>query len=352
MGSVVKGVTGAVKGVIGGIGKGLGIGGGNTPRLDVGKYKHNLNASAFGPTNADIEQDLRVANTQAQNNVAGVDQLASRARQTTLADALDAQMRGEGPSLAQNQLKQGTERNLAQQLALAASSRGGNAATTQRELMRNQAATNQQAVQQSADTRMMEQMNAQQLLGGLSTQMREQDANAQNNAMGQQFQSLGEIMAIRDANRAAGINFETNKMNQGLGLAGVAAGDVASRRQANSAAVGGLAQGVGAGLIALSDERQKTDIKDGSVDIINFLDALDAKKFSYKEPDKFGKGERVGVMAQDVEKAGPMGSEMVHDTEIGKVLDLNKGFGAVLAAQAELHQRLKDLEGKKGKKRA
>ena len=56
-------------------------------------------------------------------------------------------------------------------------------------------------------------------------------------------------------------------------------------------------------------------------------------------------------MAQDLEKAGPVGKSMVEDTPMGKLVNYGKGFGAVLAAQAHLNQRLKALESKKKKRK-
>ncbi len=341
MGSVVKSA-----------GKMLGIGSGNTPSFNAGRYNYKMDKNAFGPTNADIVSDLRVNQGDIQDSVAGIDQREGRAQQTALAQALEAQSRGEGPSIAQNQLREGTERNLAQQMALAASARGGNAATTQRQVMQNQAAANQQMAGQAADLRAQEMLAAQNQLGQLSTQMREQDAAAQNNAFSQEGNVLSEIQAIRDANRASAVNYETTRMNQGLGIGNQALQDTMARREGRNSIIGGLIQGAASGAAtAASDERLKEDITDGSSDTQKFLDALKAKKFEYKRPDKYGEGERVGVMAQDVESGGPLGKSIVSDTPEGKMLDIPKGFGAVLAAQSELNERLKKLEAKKEQKR-
>jgi hypothetical protein len=343
-------------GVVSAAGSALGIGGGNTPRFDPETAKYTMRSGAFGPTNKDVEKNIKKIGTTAQNNVAGIDQRENRDRQGNLASALEAQMAGQGPSVAQSQLQQATDRNLAQQLAMAASSRGANAATTQRQLMQNQAATNQVAAQQAADTRVAEQLNAQQMYGTLATNMREQDAAAQNTAIGQQMQTQNEIAAIRDANRAAQMSLETNRMNQSLGVGGLHAQDTMNRRdnrtsivQSGISSIGQGASGI-AGLAMMSDEDVKTNVKDGSKAAYDFLEALEAKKYNYKEPDKFGKGERLGVMAQDVEDGGPMGAQIVDETPEGKAVDMAKGFGAVLAAQSEMHKRLKQLEGRKAKK--
>lgn len=126
------------------------------------------------------------------------------------------------------------------------------------------------------------------------------------------------------------------------------------RQKANTAAKTSV---IGAGLGALgsmfalpamaSDRNLKTDIKDGGKNVAAFLDALSAHGYKYKD-DKWGKGEQTSVMAQDLEKTA-MGKQMVIDTPEGKIVNYGKGFGAILAAQAELNRRLKDVESKRAR---
>ncbi len=107
--------------------------------------------------------------------------------------------------------------------------------------------------------------------------------------------------------------------------------------------------GNGQGIIASSDKNGKKEVK--NADPKKLLDALEAKTFKYKNPEKEGSGKHMGVMAQDLEKAGPIGKSMVFDTPEGKKVDYGKGFGAILAAQVELNKRIEALEKlKKGKK--
>ena len=86
-----------------------------------------------------------------------------------------------------------------------------------------------------------------------------------------------------------------------------------------------------------------------------FLDALKPNSYEYKDEFKKnpmgGEGRFLGIMAQDLEKAGPVGKSMVEDTPMGKLVNYGKGFGAVLAAQAHLNQRLKALESGKKKRK-
>jgi hypothetical protein len=100
----------------------------------------------------------------------------------------------------------------------------------------------------------------------------------------------------------------------------------------------------GPSLAALSDETKKTDIKPGGKDLGSFLDALTPSKYKYKD-EADGEGEFWSPMAQDLEKT-PVGRSMVIDTPRGKAVDYARGFGAYLAATADLHQRVKKLEGK------
>ena len=51
----------------------------------------------------------------------------------------------------------------------------------------------------------------------------------------------------------------------------------------------------------------------------------------------------VGVMAQDLEKS-PMGASFVKDTPAGKQVDYGHGLAAILASQANIHDRLRTLE--------
>jgi len=95
----------------------------------------------------------------------------------------------------------------------------------------------------------------------------------------------------------------------------------------------------------VSDERRKTGIEDaGKEDIMAFLASLDPKTFRYKDggvAQGESPGENMGVMAQDAEKT-PVGRMMVRSGPNGKELDMQKGFGVILAALAALHDKLEE----------
>lgn len=113
------------------------------------------------------------------------------------------------------------------------------------------------------------------------------------------------------------------------------------------------------GLAQVSDEKLKTDKKaEGSQDFNpkSFLDKLQAYSYEYKKGAKdmegAGEGRHLSVMAQDLEKAGPVGKSMVEQDENGnKVVDYGKGFGAILASQAQLNERLSQIEKMYSKKK-
>jgi hypothetical protein len=54
-------------------------------------------------------------------------------------------------------------------------------------------------------------------------------------------------------------------------------------------------------------------------------------------------GEHIGVIAQQIEKA-PGGKSMIVETPEGKGIDLASAVGTLLAAAAESHNRVQELE--------
>ena len=97
------------------------------------------------------------------------------------------------------------------------------------------------------------------------------------------------------------------------------------------------------GGIAASDIRAKTNISSGTGEVEAFLDALNEYKYEYKDPRGDQAGMFLGVMAQDLEKT-PMGASFVKDTPAGKQVDYGHGLAAILASQANIHDRLRHLE--------
>lgn len=104
-----------------------------------------------------------------------------------------------------------------------------------------------------------------------------------------------------------------------------------------------LGSGLAALGMAMSDKKEKKDTASGDGDVKNFLDALKAYSYEYKEPEKFGEGKQISVMAQDLEKT-PVGKQLVIETPEGKAVDYGKANGVMLASQAMLNDRLSEIE--------
>ena len=96
----------------------------------------------------------------------------------------------------------------------------------------------------------------------------------------------------------------------------------------------------GAEAYMTSDERAKRDIKPADDKASQLLDSLKAYSYDYKDP-QHGKGRQLGVMAQDLEHTLP---QAVVDTPEGKKVHGAKLAGALAAASASMHARIKKLE--------
>lgn len=228
---------------------------------------------------------------------------------TSAFDSYKNTLNGTAPSFAETMLKQQTQNNIANQYGMAASQRGRDPAASYRQAMSNTAAINQQAAGQGSMLRAQELEQARTgLIGGYSN-----------------FR--------HGLNEASGVGVGVHNADW----------DQASKMMT----AGGQAMGAGAAMF--SDERLKTDIKDGSKDAGKFLDAIKAYSYKYKpgakDAELGGDGTYVSPMAQDLEKT-KLGKSMVKDTPSGKVVDYGKGFGAILAASASLNERLKKIEKK------
>ncbi len=96
--------------------------------------------------------------------------------------------------------------------------------------------------------------------------------------------------------------------------------------------------------LAACDERHKTDIADAGAGVDDMLDALSPQSFRYLDEARFGTGQRVGIMAQDL-AATAAGRLLVTETPDGLMVDLPKAVVALLATVARLNERIRQLEG-------
>lgn len=197
-----------------------------------------------------------------------------RAQQMGLAQQLQDQANGIGPSVAGSQLRQSTEMNLQAALAQAASARGGNLGASQYSLAQNRAAIQQQAAMGLAQNRIQEQLAARSQLGGLLDQARIGDQNfAYNQAqLGQQnnqfnagqyqnanqfannayAQQLGALLGLDQQNFQNGV--QQAQYNTGLLAQQIAAGhgvgiqSAGQGMQLGGALISGLGTAVGGAL--------------------------------------------------------------------------------------------------------
>lgn len=113
--------------------------------------------------------------------------------------------------------------------------------------------------------------------------------------------------------------------------------------QKQAAIIGAIATLI-IGFATTSDIRAKENISSADDEVESFLDALNAYQYEYSDPASEDEaGMFAGVMAQDLEKS-PMGASFVKDTPKGKMVDYGHGLAAILASQANLHERLKSIE--------
>ncbi len=235
-------------------------------------------------------------------------------------------MAGQGPSVVQQQLQAGQDQLARQQQAQAAGTSGINAAMARRQAMQNTAQGQAQVNQTQALARTQEQADA----AKLSAQLRANQATQAQGMFG-----INTVGASNFANTAAGGASKS---------ADIAQQELDAQRTAQgnrSNAIGGLFAK------AASDERAKTNIdKVTDPAMEQFLKHLSGFTFNYKDPNTDGQGQRVGVMAQDVKKGGPIGEDVVID---GKklMLDGPNGLGAALGAIGYLAKRVKELEGRR-----
>ena len=189
MGSVLGAVAAPVTSIVGGI---------------LGKNR------AFGSQNTYSAQSAPLTT---QDNLTGNTNLAFGRtgnvydQQQALAQALLAQSQGQGPSLAQMQLQDATNRNIKQNAGLISSQKGVNPALAARLIANQSAQAGQSLAGQSAQTRLMEQMQAQQQLGGLYGNLAQQQL--------QQQQILQNAISAQN-NAALGNASQMNQVNAGL----------------------------------------------------------------------------------------------------------------------------------------
>lgn len=405
MGKAVKSIGGMLG--LGGSGRGVGT------QIDTSKF--------------DITKETAKARKQA-TQLLDRTTTASQAGATARPDVITAMGKaalGQGPSLAEAQLKQAQSRNLAQQMAAIQAARGGSAAANQRAMMQSMGRSGRELASQAAIERLAErdrflqaaqeadraqretiaqqaelaaapkkmmqeaemaryqteaaniaaskQRKSNMLSGLISGGAAILASDEDNKNMEESSKSLDKSEKNKKAEKAKNIMEAFNKgfkgpqgMGESLGGSLAQIGKnifakpaatpspiMADAGAAGTKAVPGLQmmQPLMGGL-GTSDEDKKSMKKEPDIrdKFETFLDKLDAKSYTYKDPSAPGTapGKRYGIVAQDLEKS-EVGKSIVKDTPHGKMVDTVQGFGAIVASQAELNRRLKELEKKKGK---
>lgn len=152
-----------------------------------------------------------------------------RTQQLGLARQLTDQANGAGPSLANAQLQQATDRNMAQAMAMAQANPNNPGAL--RMVANQRAAAGQQAASDSATMRLQEQLQARNQLGQVLAGARGQDIGVasenaqlqgQQNALNQQAVQfyLGQGMSLAQAQQQAQLEMERLRLQGYLGAQG------------------------------------------------------------------------------------------------------------------------------------
>lgn len=269
---------------------------------------------------------------------------------------------GMGPSAAQAQLQQGTEAAMNSNMAMANSTRGqAGMANAQKSALNQNGVQGQQAANQSAQLRAQEMQAAQSQYATQSTQ-------AQNNMAAQQqgYAALGMQGANAlqgNAQAQAQLQQSQNQLGQqsqlGYEQLGFNAQNANMQAQMNnqnnayqlnesnvknaSSGIGGIIGAVG-GAMMLSDERSKTNIKDGGRGIDTALQAMHPHQYEYKQGLGQRPGQHTGIMAQELASTDA-GSALVGAYPGGGMgVKVPEATNFALAAVARLNEKIDNLQ--------
>lgn len=171
---------------------------------------------------------------------------ATADQQNSFIEALKEQAAGHGPSQAENQLQEATDKNNQMSAGSIASQRGMNPAAAARLILQQQAANNQAAAGQAATTRTQEQLNAQGQLGSALGTKRTQD-------IGQSQGNATADTAYLTAAAGAQNNQNQVDVNNNNGVNSINAGVSAQNTNNTNATMGGIGGGIAQGALHLAD---------------------------------------------------------------------------------------------------
>ncbi len=317
-----------------GTGNGGGTGGGGVVGWLLGgnATKGMLSGPQTGAYQRGYLQDDFLKRQAPMMNTTNADQ--ARGQQGQLAQMLFQQATGQRQGAGELAVQRQAGNAMAQQTSQAQMARGANSALAGRAAARMNAEIGTNAAGQAGIAQMQDQQAAQNQLGGLLGMQRGQDiqtagANQQSQLAQQQLQlsALAQMLGVDEA-----------ALRQDQAKRAIQATD-----KGNLATL--LQVGGQVGAAAASDRNLKTDIsEDAGAEVDDILRNLSPKAYRYKD-ERHGKGRRVGIMAQDLERSW-LGADIVEDTPDGKMLDVNKALSLALAAVARLDARVRELENR------
>jgi hypothetical protein len=207
------------------------------------------------------------------------------------------------------------------------------------------AATGQAAEAQGARNTLIgvveDDLNRQVNLAGQEATRQAEIAKQRNQMTGSLLSSAGQIGA--SWGKSAYDDYQKNKLTQEAAQIEAARSQAPAFQQMMQMDEAQSGQGWG----IRSDENSKENKAPADKKIKSFLDALQAKEYNYKPETGLDTKKKYGIMAQDLEKS-EIGKSMVNEVGGVKHVDMDRGFSAILAAQAELNSRLNKLEGSGG----
>lgn len=311
------------------------FGGGATKGLNtnLGGYQQAQNTlGGIAGAQAPTVQGMQLSPDQMAQSRQGSYDVANR-----LGAIAGGQQAGAGELAVNRQVSQAN----AQQTANARMARGANAAIAYRNAARMQADQGLQGAGLAAQAQMQDQQGANQQLGQIYGQLYGQDAAvaAQNAQLGQQANLANQQAALQ--NRA----LQIQALGQQLGWSQQQV-ELELKRAGIDAADQGMFAGIlkGVGTMMASDERLKKDVADGGAAADEMMSRLRPRTYSYLD-EKWGKGKRLGIMAQDLARS-PLGAATLGaiDDEGHLGVDIGKATSAALASVARLDQRLRAVE--------
>ena len=163
---------------------------------------------------------------------------------------------------------------------------------------------------------------------------------AQGKSISSAMASMAKLFAMSDEKNKVDVEPLSN------GMPAISQGHFAQGKSGGGLDISSIASLVGAGASAMSDEEKKKNINGYPQNKVeNFVNALKAYEYKYKNPDLPGAGEGkfISPMAQDIEKS-ELGRGMVEDTPVGKMVNYGKAGGLMLATAAMLNDKVNSLE--------